>query len=95
MTDHHGYAFGLQPGQDVLSNAEDLAQQFRNRIADRVEREVTAEFNTKAEAAAKKAADEGREDKVGAEKAQAALTKLIAEAQTTSVRIVRITRVRQ
>lgn len=95
MTHRHGYAFGLQPGQDIWSNVEDLALQFRDCIADQVETEVTADFSMKPEAAAKKAKDEGREHKVDAEKTQVAWTELIAKAQTTSVRVVRITRARQ
>ncbi|QDS76184.1 hypothetical protein FKW77_008101 [Venturia effusa] len=94
LTDRHGYAFDLQPGQDVWSNGEDLAQLFRDRIADRVEAEVKAEFEAKAVVARKKAEEEGREYKVDEVQARAALTKAIAAAQTTSVRTVHITRLR-
>lgn len=93
LTDRHGYAFGLQPGQNVWSNGEDLAQLFRDRMAARVESEVKAEFEASKEAAMMKAVEEKREYKADEVKEQAALTVAITAAQTTSVRTVQITRI--
>ncbi|RDI83345.1 hypothetical protein Vi05172_g6727 [Venturia inaequalis] len=85
LTDRHGYAFGLQPGQDVWSNGKDLAQLFSDRMADRVEKEVRAEFEVKKETAKWK--DELEK--------QTFLALAIDAAKKTAVTTMEITRVRQ
>ncbi|KAE9970986.1 hypothetical protein BLS_004662 [Venturia inaequalis] len=95
LTDRHGYASGLQPGQDVWSNGEDLAQLFRDRMAGRVETELRAQFKVKKEAAKKKAQIEKHEYKVDEVEEQTVLARTIADAKTTSVVTWHITSVRQ
>lgn len=92
LTDRHGYAVGLANGEDVWTQAENLAQRFRDRMHQRVKNEVEKEFEEAAEKAKIKAEAEKRVYKVDADKEQVALEKAVAAAQKTAVRTVHIDR---